>query len=73
MNFSKSFTDLEKIQLLQRSILVNSYIYYELNENLLSDFQYDAKSLLQRLIEKVGIIDILITSRAALVLISQVA
>lgn len=41
MIFSKPFTDLEKIQLLERSILVNSYAYYELNENLLSDYQYD--------------------------------
>ena len=42
MNFSsRPFTDKEKIQLLQRSILVNSYAYYELNENILSDYQYD--------------------------------
>jgi hypothetical protein len=41
MNFSRPFTDLQKIQLLQRSILVNSYCYYELNENILSDYQYD--------------------------------
>lgn len=42
MNFSsRPFTDLQKIQLLQRSILVNSYAYYELNENILSDYQYD--------------------------------
>jgi hypothetical protein len=41
MKFHKPFTPLEKIQLLQRSILVNSFAYYELNENLLSDFQYD--------------------------------
>lgn len=41
MKFSKPFTDQEKIQLLQRSILVNSYCYYELDENLLSDYQYD--------------------------------
>lgn len=41
MTFSKPFTDLEKIQLLQRSILVNSYAYYEMNENILSDYQYD--------------------------------
>lgn len=41
MNFSKPFTDKEKIQLLQRSILVNSYAYYELNENILSDYRYD--------------------------------
>lgn len=41
MKFSQPFTDLEKIQLLQRSILVQSYCYYELNQNLLSDYQYD--------------------------------
>ena len=44
MIFSKHFTDKEKIQLLQRSILVNSYAYYELNENILSDYQYDANT-----------------------------
>lgn len=45
MNFSsKNFTDKEKIQLLQRSILVNSYAYYELNENILADYQYDANT-----------------------------
>ena len=41
MKFSKLFSDKEKIQLLQRSILVNSYAYYELNENILSDHAYD--------------------------------
>lgn len=41
MNFSKSYTDKEKIQLLQRSILVDSYVYYELNNNLLPDCKYD--------------------------------
>lgn len=41
MTFSKPFTPLEKIQLLQRSILVCSFAYYELNGNLLSDYQYD--------------------------------
>lgn len=45
MNFSnKSYTDKEKIQLLQRSILVDSYVYYELNENLLADSNYDANT-----------------------------
>lgn len=44
MTFSKPFTDKEKIQLLQRSILVNSYAYYELNENILPDHQYDANT-----------------------------
>lgn len=41
MKFSKSFSDKEKIQLLERSILVNSYAYYELDQNILSDYQYD--------------------------------
>ena len=45
MNFSKPFTDKEKIQLLQRSILVNAYAYYELNKNILSDYQYDMNAL----------------------------
>ena len=45
MDFSsKQFTDKAKIQLLQRSILVNSYAYYELNENILADYQYDANT-----------------------------
>lgn len=41
MQFTQSFTVLEQIELLQRSILVNSFAYYELNDNILSDFQYD--------------------------------
>ena len=45
MKFSQPFTILEQIQLLQRSILVASYAYYELNDNLLSDFDYDANAL----------------------------
>lgn len=44
MNFSRPFTDKEKIQLLQRSILVDSYAYYELNQNILADYQYDANT-----------------------------
>lgn len=44
MKFNKPFSVVEKIQLLQRSILVQSFVYYELNENLLSDFQYDANA-----------------------------
>lgn len=49
MKFHKPFTTTEKIQLLQRSILVQSFAYYELNENILSDFQYDnnAKQLIE--------------------------
>lgn len=44
MKFNKPFTPLEKIQLLQRSILVNSFCYYELDSNILSDFQYDTNA-----------------------------
>ena len=44
MKFRQPFTIVEKIQLLQRSILVNSYAYYELNSNILSDFAYDANA-----------------------------
>ena len=45
MKFNKPFNPTEKIQLLQRSILVNSFAYYELNENILSDFQYDSNAM----------------------------
>ena len=45
MKFNKPFNIVEKIQLLQRSILVNSFAYYELNENILSDHQYDANAM----------------------------
>jgi NAD-dependent DNA ligase len=44
MKFNKPFNPTEKIQLLQRSILVNSFAYYELNDNILSDHQYDANA-----------------------------
>ena len=45
MKFHKPFSIVERIQLLERSILVNSFAYYELNENILSDFQYDANAI----------------------------
>lgn len=45
MKFHKPFTIVEQIQLLQRSILVDSFAYYELNENIKSDFQYDANAM----------------------------
>lgn len=51
MNLDK-FTLLEKIELLQRSIIVNSYAYYELNENVLSDFQYDANTRMLRQLKR---------------------
>ena len=45
MIFSKPFTIKEQIELLQRSILVNAFAYYEMNQNLLSDHQYDNNAL----------------------------
>lgn len=49
MKFHKPFNVVEKIQLLQRWILVQSFAYYELNENIASDFKYDdnAKQLVK--------------------------
>ena len=41
MKFHNPFTIVDKIQLLQRWILVQSFAYYELNENIASDFAYD--------------------------------
>lgn len=45
MKFHKPYTIVEKIQLLQRWILVQSFAYYELNENIASDFSYDANAM----------------------------
>lgn len=44
MKFHIPFNPVEKIQLLQRWILVQSFCYYELNENCATDFQYDANA-----------------------------
>lgn len=44
MKFHRPFTEVDKIQLLQRWILVQSFSYYELNENIASDFDYDANA-----------------------------
>lgn len=45
MKFREPFNLVERIQLLQRSILVNSFAYYELDSNILTDFQYDANAM----------------------------
>lgn len=45
MKFRTPFSIVDRIQLLQRSILVNSFAYYELDSNILSDFQYDANAM----------------------------
>lgn len=44
MKFHKPYTVVEKIQILQRWILVQSFAYYDLDENIASDFQYDANA-----------------------------
>lgn len=41
MKFHQPFNPIEKIQLLQRWILVQSFAYYELDSNIASDFTYD--------------------------------
>ena len=45
MTFENSFNILDRIQLLQRWILVQSFAYYELNENIASDFKYDENAM----------------------------
>ena len=44
MKFHIPFNAVEKIQLLERWILVQSFAYYELNANIASDFKYDANA-----------------------------
>ena len=44
VKFSQPYNVVEKIQLLQRWILVQSFGYYELNENIASDFTYDTNA-----------------------------
>jgi hypothetical protein len=41
MKFHTPFTIVEKIQLLERWILVQSFIYYELDQNIVADHDYD--------------------------------
>ena len=41
MKYHVPFTPLEKIQLLQRWILVQSCVYYVHDDNIVSDFTYD--------------------------------
>lgn len=45
MIFRDEFTVKDQIDLLERSIMVNAYCYYEMNANLLSDHQYDKNAL----------------------------
>lgn len=53
MKFNTPFTTIDRIQLLQRWILVQSFAYYELNSNIATDFQYDANArLLEELVKQ---------------------
>jgi hypothetical protein len=45
MRFDGRFAVVEQIQLLQRWILVQSFAYYELDNNVTSDFVYDSNAL----------------------------
>ena len=45
MTFLGDFTIKQQMDLLERSIMVNAYCYYEMNANLLSDHQYDKNAL----------------------------
>lgn len=45
MVFASHFLAQEKIELLERWILVQSFAYYELNENIAPDYKYDANAL----------------------------
>lgn len=44
MKYHMPFTVVDRIQLLERWILVHSFAYYELNENIVDDFKYDANA-----------------------------
>lgn len=49
LSFNKYWTDLMKINYLQRFIIVNSYLYYELDDSVITDKQFDeaAKQLVE--------------------------
>lgn len=44
MIFKEHFTPQDRIELLERWIMVQSYIYYELDMNIVSDHTYNANS-----------------------------
>lgn len=41
MDFVNTFDNVDRIELLERSLLVNSYAYYVMSESIMSDFTYD--------------------------------
>lgn len=55
MKFAEGMTTKEKVEALERWILVHSMIYYEMNTNVVSDKTFDSYSrVLVRKIEKYG-------------------
>lgn len=44
MKFKEHFTPQDRIELLERWIMVQSYIYYELDQNIVSDHTYNMNS-----------------------------
>lgn len=44
MIFKEHFTPQDRIELLERWIMVQSYIYYELDQNIVSDHTYNMNS-----------------------------
>lgn len=45
MDFSaRDFTPQEQIELLQRWVLVHSYLYYQMDISLVTDYRYDSNS-----------------------------
>lgn len=45
MVFPGHFSAQEQIELLERWILVQSFVYYELNDNIAPDYKYDANAI----------------------------
>lgn len=41
VEFVNTFDNVDRIELLERSLLVNSYAYYVMSESIMSDFTYD--------------------------------
>lgn len=41
MKFPESFTTVDKLNNIERRVLIHSYVYYELNDNLISDESYN--------------------------------
>lgn len=56
ITFNKYWTNLMKINYLQRFILVNSYLYYECDDSMITDKQFDEAA--KQLVELQSIYDV---------------